>query len=152
MKAYRLKRDGQIVHTSRQTTIAPDGREEHVTRGKVGRAGEVFTELPEHVTSQIDAGELDDIWEPIDIESLTEEAEAEIEVADEGSASTAPVETAESHRHSLNFSVLPSEDLVKLVQDHRLDVQGTGAGGNLLRKDMISALESTHPHDWMHDK
>ena len=77
MKAYRLLKDGQLVHVFRSTVTTLDGRDEHLTRGEVGHAGQVFIDLPEHVTDPIDAGKMEGTWEVIEL------PDPEVEEADE---------------------------------------------------------------------
>jgi hypothetical protein len=62
MGPYQLNKDGQIVHVFRSTTIAPNGKPVHLTRGVVGHAGQVFEDLPEHVKRPIEDGETGDTW------------------------------------------------------------------------------------------
>lgn len=65
--AYRLLKDGQMVHVHRTTKIMPNGKPSHLTRGEVGRAGKVYEDLPEHVVDQILAGEFGDgVWEQVE--------------------------------------------------------------------------------------
>lgn len=125
MRAYELKRNGHIVHVLRSTTVAPDGREEHLTRGRVGRAGEVFTNLPPHVTESIDAGEQEDIWNVIDIPEPSETPVVAL-------APAAPAD----------YEDMDVRELMTLATQRGLDVEGSGAGGNVLKADLVSALEA----------
>jgi hypothetical protein len=75
MKAYELLKDGQIVHTFRSTVTTLDGRQEHLTKGEVGHAGQVFTSLAQHEIDAIDAGEREDVFRVIDLPDPGEESE-----------------------------------------------------------------------------
>jgi len=94
-KIYRLKRDGQIVHTFRSTVTTLDGRQEHLTRAEVGRAGQEFTDLPRHVTDPIDAGELDELWEVV---MVPEEDDEEEPVVTEPSSPPTPIAPVRGRR------------------------------------------------------
>ena len=47
--------------------------------------------------------------------------------------------------HDLDFAAMSPEELHILAEDHELEVDGTGANGNVLKKDLIAALEAAHP-------
>lgn len=128
MRAYRLERDGQIVYTLRSTIIAPDGREEHLTRGKVGRAGEVFFDLPQYLADAIEAGEYEGTYTSIDIE---EDAPESI------------VEQPQPAPEARDYSKMSPRDLMEEATERGLDVQGTGEGGRVLKTDVITALEAS---------
>jgi hypothetical protein len=127
MRAYRLMKDGQMVHTFRSTTIAPDGREEHLTRGEVGYAGKVYTDLPQHVVDAIDAGETGDTWEAFDLEDEDEPDQPVVVVAP----------TAPAH-----YDKMSPRELMELATERHLNVEGTGESGRILKSDIIAVLEA----------
>lgn len=94
MKAYELLKDGQMVHVFRSTTVAPDGREEHLTKGEVGHAGQVFTALAQHEIDAIEAGEREGTWRVVDLPDPSSEAMLEPEPQgtqdDTGGSATSP--------------------------------------------------------------
>lgn len=51
---------------------------------------------------------------------------------------------AVTHEHTLDFDGESVTDLEDLVDDHNLDVEGTGTQGNILKGDLIEALKSIH--------
>lgn len=86
MGPYQLNKDGQIVHVFRSTTTAPDGKAVNRTRGVVGRAGQVFEDLPEHVKRPIENGETGNMWT-----ILGEPDQAEVEKVEVTESATEPV-------------------------------------------------------------
>ncbi len=127
--AYRLKKDGQVVHVYRSTTLSPRGQEIHLTRGVVGHAGQVFEELPPHVADPIEAGEMDDLWEIVDLEAEAQATSPSSKKADPGPPDP-----------RAKYEAMKNEELQKLVVDRGMEVTGTGAQGNIVKDDMISAL------------
>lgn len=49
-----------------------------------------------------------------------------------------------AHDHPLDFKSVPATELEKLADEHDLDVTGTGAGGNIVKKDLEDALAAAH--------
>lgn len=49
-----------------------------------------------------------------------------------------------AHAHPMSFTDTPATDLQDLADEHDLDVQGTGAGGKVIKKDLEDALAAAH--------
>jgi hypothetical protein len=163
---YRLKKDGQMVYVSRTSKLMLDGTYTHLTKAEVGHAGKVYEDLPDFVTEEIHAGKKEDIWEIVSTEELqgTTQTTETVELSEESkkttggkkqtiiersSSETSSSETDESpedHEHSTDFAKMSNDDLTKLIRDHNLTISGTGAGGNILHRDLVKTLEDAHPH------
>lgn len=131
MGPYQLNKDGQVVHVFRSTTYAPDGTPQHLTRGTVGHAGQVFDDLPEHVKRPIEDGETGDLWTILG----TPDSEMEVEEPD-------PPTQEPPSLVGVKLDQLRSDQLQGLVAAYQIDVTGTGSGGDVLRRDMITALSA----------
>lgn len=160
--AYLLKRSGQVVPIQQTKFRNANGTEGVMTRSKVGRAGDIFPTVADDLAEQIENGELDDVWEVVDDpnevvnEALMEPSIPLVPVVPdaglppfvpEDQSQTHAVSTdpgAGGHSHDLSFSDMSSEDLEGLISQHSLAVDGTGAGGNVLKKDMVAALDAAH--------
>jgi len=154
--AYLLKRSGQVVPIQQSRFTNPNGTEGVMTRAKVGRAGDIFLTVADDLAEQIEAGELSEVWEVVgDPNVVAETAPAIPVIPDTGLPPFVPEDPSQTHAvsaepgvdghsHGLSFSDMPHEDLDYLVRQHELVVDGTGAGGNVLKKDMVSALEAAH--------
>lgn len=40
------------------------------------------------------------------------------------------------------YASMPKEDLAELAEDRGLEVQGTGSGGNIVKNDLVAALDA----------
>lgn len=129
MKGYRLKRDGQIVYTFRSEWTNPDGTQGFLTRGEVGSAGQVFKDLSPHLVEQIENGELDDVYEAVDLPD-TETVTSDIPASPE-TPTTEP-----------DYAKMEPRDLMEMATERGLDVKRTGAGGNVLKSDVVNALKA----------
>lgn len=129
MKAYELQRDGEIVYTFRSEWTNPDGTQGFLTRGEVGSAGQVFKDLSPHLVEQIESGQKEGVYKVIelpDVETVTSDIPASPE---------AP--TAEP-----DYAKMEPRDLMEKATERGLDVKGTGAGGNVLKSDVVNALKA----------
>lgn len=132
--AYELLKDGQVVHTHRDSQFV-SGKELHLTRGEVGHAGKIYETLPDHLVEQIEAGDLDDVWRFIaPVEEDVDEPHGH--------------EDVEGHEsHSLDFKKMPGAELERLVEMHAVPVKGSGAQGKVVNADMAKALLVEHGHE-----
>ena len=146
---YRLLKAGQMVTTFRSTSLAPNGREMHLTQNKVGRLGDEFENLPEFQVEKIQASikAKAGVWEVVEDDGSDEES-SDDPVVDPPLGPEPPAghghEAGEGHEHEATFDGLSGERLRKLVEDHALTVTGTGVQGHVKNSDMVKALQVEH--------
>jgi hypothetical protein len=141
--AYELLKDGQVVHTHRDSQIV-SGKKLHLTRGEVGYAGKIYETLPDHLVDQIEAGNLDDVWRFVaPVEEVFDEPEGEQEVDQPHGH-----EDVEGHEdHEMDFKKMSGAELERLVEMHAVPVKGSGAQGKVVNADMAKALLAEHGHE-----
>lgn len=136
--AYELLKDGQVVHTHRDSQFV-SGKQLHLTRGEVGYKGKIYETLPDHLVEQIEAGELDDVWRfvaPVD------------EPGDEPVVEPHGHEDVDGHEdHLMDFKKMSGAELERLVEMHAVPVKGSGAQGKVVNADMAKALLAEHGHE-----
>ena len=138
--AFKLKRDGVIVRTHESKSVL-NGVEITIPRSRVGRAGDEFAVLAPSLVTSIEAGELDDVWEVVEEPVPDDSAAANVDLPEPGPEGG---QAGEAHEHGLDFADMHPDVLSVLTSNHGLEVNGTGAGGNVLKKDLVAALEGAH--------
>lgn len=136
---YRLLKAGQMVTTFRSTTLAPNGREVHLTQNKVGRKGDEFEDLPdfqvEKIQASIDAGK--EVWEAVGNEPTAQESEPEQDDVHEHGENI--------HEHETNYEDLGNDRLDELLVMHSVTLEkGTGAQDKVIKADRVKALLAAH--------
>ncbi len=144
--AYRIVKSGKIVY-------GVGGR--GMSRGVVARVGQVFEEIsndhdpayfeevvrnPRHDADDPASGPE---WVPVGSAeaSVVEEQEDDEDPSEHGH------DANDGHRHRVDYEAVSNEDLELLLADHDVDakeIEGTGAQGKVLKKDMVDALIAVH--------
>lgn len=136
--AYRLLKDGVIVPIHQEPIEQNGVVVSYNTMSEVGIKGQVFPEVGCVLASEIESGKHLGTWDVVSDEPEPVEAPDEQNPVD-------PHEHAdETHEHATSYESMSSEDLAMLVRDHGVEVVGTGAGGNVLKRDMVAAIVEFH--------
>lgn len=148
-KAYRLKRNGVVVRTHQVIGMTPQGRTTRLTRGRIGHAGEVYETLAQSTIDQIEAGDLNDTWEIIELpdeddQSVEETFESPELVQSEKSDPDRHAHGDVVHSHEMEFARVPHRRLMDLAAEHAIEVEGTGGGGSVTKSDVVEALSVAH--------
>lgn len=135
MAGFRLLKDGKIVPVH-QEPFDNHGTVVYQTRSEVGYAGQVFPVVGSVLEQEILDGEHEGTWEIVEDEP---DLEPETEVSQD-----AHLHGEDVHEHRTDYEDMKPDDLMVLTRDHDLTVEGTGAGGNVLKKDYVAALVAIH--------
>jgi len=129
MKAYRLKKAGTIVPAKHSEPIIK-GQAVPVTRAKVGFEGEEFKSLPDSLVEKIEAGEMEDTWEVVELGEPEYTSTGEDE------------EEQPTSTEATDYEAMSPRGLMALATERGIDVQGSGEGGRVLKGDVVAALRS----------
>lgn len=142
--AYRLKNGGRIVY-------GVGGR--GMSRGVVGRAGQVFEEISNDPFPDFELVERNPDFDPDEDPPAAEWIVTANKPKREDPEVTLEVDEKQpdhghrhddDHAHEMTFDVLAGRRLQELVDAHALSVRGTGAQDKVVNSDMIRALKVEH--------
>lgn len=137
--AFKLLKDGKMVQLH-QEPFDHHGTTVYLTRSEVGRAGDVHEHLGSVLEQEVLDGEHEGVWEVV---SDDQEPEAALE-QEESPSDDAHLHGEDVHEHRVDYEAMRPDDLAALAREHEVGVEGTGAGGNVLKADLVKALVEHH--------